>query len=154
MSAYRNLVYGNLAFAPEASPEPVHAPNLHVAAPARVRACAQVMPADKHAALYAKPQSKAHAFACGLIAALICLAVFCGGAAVSSARSARYDALVASLSSTQVTVCTGDSLWTIATEYQVDGLDTSQTVELIKTWNGLSNATLQPGTKLVVPVQE
>lgn len=49
-----------------------------------------------------------------------------------------------------VEVFEGDSLWTLAEEHPVSGLTTQETTELIRAWNDLDHATLQPGMELLV----
>lgn len=49
-----------------------------------------------------------------------------------------------------VEVIEGDSLWTLAEEHPVSGLTTQETTKLIRAWNDLDHATLQPGMELLV----
>lgn len=49
-----------------------------------------------------------------------------------------------------VEVFEGDSLWTLAEEHPVSGMTTQETTELIRAWNDLDHATLQPGMELIV----
>ena len=49
-----------------------------------------------------------------------------------------------------VEVFEGDSLWTLAKEHPVSGMTTQETTELIRAWNDLDHATLQPGMELLV----
>lgn len=49
-----------------------------------------------------------------------------------------------------VEVFEGDSLWTLAEEHPVSGMTTQETTELIRAWNDLDHATLQPGMELLV----
>ena len=150
-----HMVQGNLALAPRTrtASAAVRTP-LTVCDGGAPAACApteQIMRADVHAALAPKAAGSRRSRAlCGLAAAIaISLALVSGGVLLQ--RQAAYDALAASLETTEVIVHAGDSLWTIAAEHAVEGLDTAQTVELIQSWNGLSSATLQPGMELIVP---
>lgn len=49
-----------------------------------------------------------------------------------------------------VEVFEGDSLWSLAEEHPVSGMTTQETTELIRAWNDLDHATLQPGMELLV----
>ena len=54
----------------------------------------------------------------------------------------------------QVTVYTGDSLWSIASRHTEDGEDVRNVIERIIDANKLDRkAALQPGQKLIIPVQ-
>lgn len=112
---------------------------------------AQMMPAIAHANLEARGAGTRHSRALGLVAcALLFVLVACTGFIYSSRESA-YAQAVAEVETCEIEVASGDSLWSLAERYGVDGLDTSQTVDLLIEWNGLESATLQPGMFLVVP---
>ena len=54
----------------------------------------------------------------------------------------------------QVTVYTGDSLWSIASRHTEDGEDVRNVIERIIDANKLDRkAALQPGQKLIIPVR-
>lgn len=143
--------YGNLALEIEPSFEPAwqvipgnadarHSAVLQVAAPdAYARTCA---------GMAATPRTIA------LCVAAICLLVFACGVAsfYVNARASSQDAVTDSLATQVVTVESGDSLWSLARHHEVDGLTVGEEVELIRSMNGLSSATLQPGMKLTVPL--
>ncbi|HJG37489.1 LysM peptidoglycan-binding domain-containing protein [Enorma phocaeensis] len=67
----------------------------------------------------------------------------------SGSRSAFENALD-STPTQYVEVFEGDSLWTLAKEHPVSGMTTQETTELIRAWNDLDHATLQPGMELLV----
>lgn len=62
-----------------------------------------------------------------------------------------YDAALASAPRTQMTVSSGDTLWSIADEHGIEGLSTQDTVQILRQWNGLSQSSLNPGMTLEVP---
>lgn len=73
-------------------------------------------------------------------------AVFIGVFADHAYRDAHESA-----PSQTVEVVYGDSLWDIAQRYAAKGLDTEETVRLIREWNDLDSGLLTPGMELVVP---
>ena len=50
-----------------------------------------------------------------------------------------------------ITVCSGDSLWTIADEHPVEGRTTAEVVRFIREYNNLADTCLYPGMELNVP---
>jgi len=50
-----------------------------------------------------------------------------------------------------VTVQSGDSLWTIADRYTVDGGSVQDTIDRISAANNLTDSTIVPGQRLTVP---
>ena len=82
------------------------------------------------------------------IGVLAVLAVLFGGLA---SRQAAFDAALASQSRIEVAVERGDTLWSIASAHPIDGMSQVDTVEVLKSWNGLEQASLQPGMVLSVP---
>lgn len=112
---------------------------------------AQMMPSVAHASLDARGAGTRHSRALGLAAcALLFVLVTCTGLLFNTRESA-YAQAVAEVETCEIEVASGDSLWSLAERYGVDGLDTSQLVDLLIEWNGLESATLQPGMLLVVP---
>lgn len=79
---------------------------------------------------------------------LAVLAALFGGLA---SRQAAFDAALASQSRIEVAVERGDTLWSIASAHPIDGMSQVDTVEVLKSWNGLEQASLQPGMVLSVP---
>ena len=79
---------------------------------------------------------------------LAVLAVLFGGLA---SRQVAFDAALASQSRIEVAVERGDTLWSIASAHPIDGMSQVDTVEVLKSWNGLEQASLQPGMVLSVP---
>ena len=73
-------------------------------------------------------------------------------ASVLGGEANAYERALAETPLTTVSVSPGDSLWGIAAEHGAEGMTTQETTELIRTWNDLDSATLQPGTELLVPV--
>lgn len=128
------MVEGNLAVAAT-----YERPRFHVveggldARPVAVRPCSAL-----------SPRTVLVASAC----VLAVLAVLFGGLA---SRQAAFDAALASQSRIEVAVERGDTLWSIASAHPIDGMSQVDTVEVLKTWNGLEQASLQPGMVLSVP---
>ncbi len=54
-------------------------------------------------------------------------------------------------STSRITVSSGQTLWTIARTHPVAGLDTAQTVEVIRRLNNLNDSSIAPGDVLDVP---
>ena len=79
---------------------------------------------------------------------LLCLVAACLGAA----RSASHQLALDQLSTRTVTVEPGDSLWSIAAEHDVEGISIDDEVELMRTMNSLTSATLHAGMEIEVPV--
>lgn len=79
---------------------------------------------------------------------LAVLAVLFGDLA---SRQAAFDEALASQSRIEVAVERGDTLWSIASAHPIDGMSQVDTVEVLKSWNGLEQASLQPGMVLSVP---
>lgn len=69
-----------------------------------------------------------------------------------SSEQRAFDSALASSSRQTITVKAGDSLWSIAEAYDIEGLSTRQTSDIIRAWNDLETSTLQPGDTLVVPL--
>ena len=69
-----------------------------------------------------------------------------------SSEQRAFDSALASSSRQTITVKAGDSLWSIAEAYDIEGLSTRQTSDVIRAWNDLETSTLQPGDTLIVPL--
>lgn len=54
-------------------------------------------------------------------------------------------------STSRITVSSGQTLWSIARTHPVAGLDTPQTVEVIRRLNNLNDSSIAPGDVLYVP---
>lgn len=144
------MVYGNLALAPRADEPQLRVYNGN-ACSRLAAAPLQLAPADVYAKTSACPHTRfSHIRALAGFMALLGLAVTLFSL-FGAARASAQDAFIASLDSTEVTVRAGDSLWSLAEDHAVEGLPISAAVDLISEWNGLDNATLQPGMELVVP---
>ena len=74
-------------------------------------------------------------------------ALVAGNAAIAS----RKDAALSSIPTQDVVVEPGDSVWDLASQYQVDGYSTAELVQWITEKNSLTTSTLQPGQSLLVP---
>lgn len=102
--------------------------------------------------LYAQPK---HSSLLSSVLAVFAILVLVSSmlAAMFSVASGSRSAFENALDSTPtqyVEVFEGDSLWTLAKEHPVSGMTTQETTELIRAWNDLDYATLQPGMELLV----
>lgn len=90
-----------------------------------------------------------HRLAAGfLIASLvICLSVTLG---VDAFRSQGVATATSSLSTTQIVVSQGDSLWSLARSHPIDGLSDQETVHWLESENSLSSGSLTVGQELSV----
>lgn len=82
---------------------------------------------------------------CGLVVLVVALLL---GAALISATPNQER-----MPTTTVRVGSGDTLWSLAHRYPVDGLTTGQTVELLSEINKLQDATIVTGAILRVPAR-
>ena len=79
------------------------------------------------------------------IVVLLVLAVI-AAAALSGTRGKTPSA-----SSVRIRVESGATLWTLAEQYPISGLTTEQTVDAIRSANGLDSSVLSAGMSLLVP---
>ena len=86
------------------------------------------------------------------VTAMVAALVFIAHTVVAHESSTFEEALAITATQT-VEVRPGDSLWTLAETYPVEGMTTQGTAELIRMWNDLESATLQPGMELSVASQ-
>ena len=93
-------------------------------------------------------RSLALCVACVLAIALVASALF---AAKSFFDQVSYDAATMGLEQTEVSISTGDTLWTLAEAHPVSGLSTREVIDLVKEWNGLEGGLISPGDVLAVP---
>ena len=89
--------------------------------------------------------------ACACILVTLLGSLFFAAYSVLSSETAGYEYALENTELTSISVKPGDSLWAIAEEHGVEGMTTQETTELIRMWNDLDTATLQPGTELLVP---
>lgn len=155
-AAARNMVYGNLALARTMS-EPefsVVDGALLVSKSETLRIALEVQVCSCMA--YARPQARPASlrsivFAIvGTLITVACVSVLAFG--LTSARTSAKVHAIANLEQESIQVVSGDSLWSIAEAHPVQGMSTSETVRLIRNWNGLTSGTLLPGMDLSVPV--
>lgn len=83
------------------------------------------------------------------VVAAIVLASALSDLAISSSRARALE----DVATTTVTVSEGDSLWGIAAERPVEGVETADLVRWIADANALDGASLRPGQSLVVPAR-
>jgi hypothetical protein len=90
-----------------------------------------------------------HRLAAGfLLASLaICLVVTLG---IDAFRSQGVSSATSSLSTTQIVVSQGDSLWSLAQSHPIDGLSDQETVRWLESENNLSSGALTVGQELSV----
>ena len=72
---------------------------------------------------------------------------------VFSARHAAYAESVSNVTYETIRVQSGDSLWSLAEEYPIEGLSTQETSDMIRNVNHLEHGSLAAGAHLKVPVR-
>lgn len=70
---------------------------------------------------------------------------------VFSARHAAYAESVSNITYGTIRVQPGDSLWSLAEEYPIEGLSTQETSDMIRSVNHLEHGSLAAGAHLKVP---
>ena len=51
----------------------------------------------------------------------------------------------------EVSVVTGDTMWRIAEQYQIEGVSTPELIAWMRTNNNMGSSSLKPGQQLLVP---
>ncbi|WP_158559592.1 LysM peptidoglycan-binding domain-containing protein [Collinsella sp. AF20-14LB] len=72
---------------------------------------------------------------------------------VFSARHAAYAESVSNITYGTIRVQPGDSLWSLAEEYPIEGLSTQETSDMIRSVNHLEHGSLAAGAHLKVPAR-
>ena len=72
---------------------------------------------------------------------------------VFSARHAAYAESVSNVTYETIRVQPGDSLWSLAEEYPIEGLSTQETSDMIRNINHLEHGSLATGAYLKVPAR-
>jgi len=72
---------------------------------------------------------------------------------VFSARHAAYAESVSNVTYETIRVQSGDSLWSLAEEYPIEGLSTQETSDIIRNVNHLEHGSLAAGAHLKVPAR-
>ena len=72
---------------------------------------------------------------------------------VFSARHAAYAESVSNVTYETIRVRPGDSLWSLAEEYPIEGLSTQETSDMIRNVNHLEHGSLAAGAHLKVPAR-
>ena len=90
---------------------------------------------------------------CVIAALFIAIAICVVSVMSSSAQSEKLAASIAETPASEYVVCSGDSLWTIASSHPMSGLNTSDVVAWIIERNGLEAGLIHPGQALMVPSQ-
>lgn len=72
---------------------------------------------------------------------------------VFSARNAAYAESVSNVTYETIRVQSGDSLWSLAEEYPIEGLSTQETSDMIRNVNHLEHGSLAAGAHLKVPAR-
>ena len=72
---------------------------------------------------------------------------------VFSARHAAYAKSVSNVTYETIRVQSGDSLWSLAEEYPIEGLSTQETSDMIRNVNHLEHGSLAAGAHLKVPAR-
>ena len=105
---------------------------------------------DTIAAADAKPLGYRHRRLLITLSMLILVAAISLCAASFAARAALANEAVSHAERMEVSVEPGSSLWSLAERHPIAGLTTDETVRVIRDWNRLASAELQPGQVLVV----
>ena len=79
--------------------------------------------------------------------------VFVLATSVFSARHAAYAESVSNVTYETIRVQSGDSLWSLAEEYPIEGLSTQETSDMIRNVNHLEHGSLAAGAHLKVPAR-
>lgn len=72
---------------------------------------------------------------------------------IFSARHAAYAESVSNVTYETIRVQPGDSLWSLAEEYPIEGLSTQETSDMIRNVNHLEHGSLAAGAHLKVPTR-
>lgn len=89
-----------------------------------------------------------------IVAVAVALALFFVLAtSVFSARHAAYAESVSNVTYETIRVQSGDSLWSLAEEYPIEGLSTQETSDMIRNVNHLEHGSLAAGAYLKVPAR-
>ncbi len=72
---------------------------------------------------------------------------------IFSARHAAYAESVSNVTYEAIRVQPGDSLWSLAEEYPIEGLSTQETSDMIRNVNHLEHGSLAAGAHLKVPAR-
>lgn len=72
---------------------------------------------------------------------------------VFSARHAAYAESISNITYETIRVQAGDSLWSLAEEYPIEGLSTQETSDMIRNVNHLEHGSLAAGAHLKVPAR-
>lgn len=72
---------------------------------------------------------------------------------VFSARHAAYAESISNVTYETIRVQSGDSLWSLAEEYPIEGLSTQETSDMIRNVNHLEHGSLAAGAHLKVPAR-
>ena len=72
---------------------------------------------------------------------------------VFNARHAAYAESVSNITYETIRVQSGDSLWSLAEEYPIEGLSTQETSDMIRNVNHLEHGSLAAGAHLKVPAR-
>lgn len=97
-------------------------------------------------------RKRTHGIAVVVVSFAVVVAVALAIAGLDSLRVARGTELVDVAPHETIRVGAGDSLWSLAEEHPVPGVETRLVASWIKDENGLDNSSLKIGESLVVPV--
>lgn len=93
-------------------------------------------------------ESKGIMLAVALASVLVACAI---STFVSNARHAQAQRVISESEVQTIHVAPGDTIWKIAEQHEVPGTTTSDVIEWIKEYNGLSSSALVPGQSIVTP---
>lgn len=144
-----STVYGNLALSPQQ-----HSTKFTVIAGGKQRFVVapnrQLFAPDVYARPVASRQNHSlNTLVLGVAIVLACIFGLSFG--IAGMKTSARNSAIAQAAQMEIRVQPGDSLWSLAEEHSIDGLSISETLEVIKDWNGRSSASLYPGESLLVP---
>ena len=104
--------------------------------------------------LTVKPARNQQAVVPTIVAVAVALTLFVVLAtSVFSARHVAYAESVSNVTYETIRVQPGDSLWSLAEEYPIEGLSTQETSDMIRNVNHLEHGSLAAGAHLKVPAR-
>lgn len=144
-----NMVQGNLALKLETSAEPTFT----VVQGGRSGFQPMTVKPSRNQQTVAAPARVALKVSTIVAVAVALTLFFVLATSVFSARHAAYAESVSNVTYETVRVQPGDSLWSLAEEYPIEGLSTQETSDMIRNVNHLEHGSLAAGAHLKVPAR-
>lgn len=96
--------------------------------------------------------TRAQGLAVLMAAFVLVVVVALAGFVVQTGHDAAVRDRIASAPTQAVRVHQGDTLWSLAEEYSIDGVSTRELVTWVEQANGLDSSALRPGQTLLIPM--